>query len=61
MVPTLIEELVAKATDSRVRVESRQFYYDTLAQIQKAVAKAMTSYEKEIAPKRKQLVEKKRA
>jgi hypothetical protein len=47
MIPVVIEDLIQKLTNKKERVESRQFYYDTLVKIRDAVEKAIRSYEKE--------------
>lgn len=47
MIPVIIEDMIGKLTDSRIKSENRQFYYTSLVEIQKQVSKAIKDYEEE--------------
>ena len=51
MLPQMIQEYVEKVTDRKAHPETRQFYYSTLREIQKAIDKAIADYEKETTKK----------
>lgn len=47
MIPTLIEDYIAKVLDKKVHLEKRQFYYSTLLNIKNAIDKTLEEYERE--------------
>ena len=51
MVPQMIQEYLEKVSNRNSHPETRQFYYSTLRDIQKAIDKAIADYEKETKKK----------
>lgn len=47
MIPVLIEDLINNVTNKSRSLESRQFYYTSLLEIQKHVEAAVTKYNNE--------------
>jgi hypothetical protein len=47
MIPVLIQDYIEKTCDAKVHIEKRQFYYDTLVKINKAITDAIKLYETE--------------
>lgn len=47
MIPVNIQDIIAKATDTRQNLNYRQFYYDTLVKVNKATGAAIEAFEKE--------------
>lgn len=47
MIPVIIEDMISKVTDTKTRIDSRQFYYTSLLEIQRQVSKAIDMYESE--------------